>query len=257
MLRVRYYDPYFSSASRYRDGYFHQMTNTHLNDLPELRDQRYVFSNREEAGETLAMMLNAWRDSHALVLGIPAGGIPVAAVVAEQLNLPLGVAVASKVLLPWNTEVGYGAVAFDGSYWINAEYVAHFGLGEQDVEEGINEARVKVERRVQRFMKGQPIQDLRGRTVILVDDGIAAGSTLRVVIKALRKAKLETLIVAVPTAHTRSAHDIALLADELYVANLRGGLTYAVAEAYQQWRDVSEEEVDAILLRFNSSRSGI
>lgn len=232
------------------------MVYSSLIDLPELRDHRFVFNDRRQAGEILAGMLLEWRDSDALVLGIPAGGIPVAAVLAERLKLDLGVAVASKVLLPWNTEAGYGAVAFDGSTWINPDYVALYGLSDAVVEAGVQQARAKVERRVQRFMKGQSADDLRGRRVILVDDGLAAGSTLRAAIEAMRKAGVQTLLVAVPTAHTRSAEEISALVDGLYVANLRSGLSFAVAEAYKHWQDVSEAEVEAILVRFKSPDSG-
>lgn len=232
------------------------MVYSSLIDLPELRDHCFVFNDRRQAGEILAGMLLEWRDSDALVLGIPAGGIPVAAVLAERLKLDLGVAVASKVLLPWNTEAGYGAVAFDGSTWINPDYVALYGLSDAVVEAGVQQARAKVERRVQRFMKGQLADDLRGRKVILVDDGLAAGSTLRAAIEAMRKAGVQALLVAVPTAHTRSAEEISALVDGLYVANLRSGLSFAVAEAYKHWQDVSEAEVEAILVRFKSPDSG-
>jgi predicted phosphoribosyltransferase len=218
---------------------------------PELQDTRFVFEDRQDAGRQLAEMLGAWRDSDALVLGIPAGGVPVAAEIARALNLPLDVAVASKVLLPWTTEAGYGAVAFDGSVWLNQDYLDHYGLDKATVEAGVQAAREKVERRVRRFRDDRPMPKLAGRPVILVDDGLAAGSTLRAAIRALRKAGADQLIVAVPTGHRQSVEAIADEVEAIYCPNIRGGLRYAVAEAYRNWYDVEESEVEAILREFN------
>jgi len=220
--------------------------------LPELQDTRFVFEDRQDAGRQLADMLSTWRDSDALVLAIPAGGVPVAAEIARALHLPLDVAVVSKVLLPWTTEAGYGAVAFDGSVWLNQDYLDHYGLDEATVEAGVQAARDKVERRVRRFRGDRPMPKLSGRPVILVDDGLAAGSTLRAAIRALRKAGAERLIVAVPTGHRQSVEALADEVEAIYCPNIRGGLRYAVAEAYRHWTDVEEDEVEAILRDFQA-----
>ncbi len=218
----------------------------------DLRDTTRVFRNRTHAGEILAEMLEEFRGSDAIVLGIPAGGVPVAAEVARRLQLPLDVAVASKVLLPWTTEAGYGAVAFDGNVWINQEYVAHYGLSPATVEEGIARARAKVEQRVRRFRGDRPMPELRGRAVILVDDGLAAGSTLRAAISAVKKAGAGRIIVAVPTGHAHAVKSIAREVEALYCANIRSGLRFAVADAYENWTDVDEAEVDALLQELKS-----
>lgn len=221
-----------------------------IHDLPELRDRTGVFEDRRAAGRLLATMLASWQDSDALVLGIPAGGVPVAAEIARRLKLPLDVAIVSKILLPWTTEAGYGAVAFDGSVWLNPDYIAYYDLDEATVAAGIAAARDKVQRRVQRFRDDRPMPKPGKRPVILVDDGLAAGSTLRAAIQALRRAGAEQLVVAVPTGHRQSVQAIAAEVDALYCANIRGGLRYAVAEAYRHWQDVDEAEVEAILHEF-------
>jgi predicted phosphoribosyltransferase len=213
-----------------------------IHDLPELRNRAQVFRDRVHAGDVLAGMLSAFRGSGALVLGIPAGGVPVAATVATTLGLELDVAVVSKILLPWTTEAGYGAVAFDGSTWVDARAVARFGLSDTEVLEGTGRARAKVARRVARLRGGLPL-DVDGRTVILIDDGIAAGSTLRAAIAALRGQNVARLVVAVPTGHGRSLGDLFDDVDALYCANVRHGFSFAVADAYQAWRDVAEDEV--------------
>ncbi len=219
-----------------------------IHDLERLRGRLHVFRDRREAGEVLADMLRAEPDlDDALVLAIPAGGVPVAAVIAERLGLPLDVAVVSKVLLPWTSEAGFGAVAFDGTEWLNREYVDYYRLTPTQVERALSEARHKVARRLRRFRGNRPLPDLRGRPVILVDDGLAAGSTLRAALTALRNQGAERIIVAVPTAPLHSAQAIAPLVSALYVANLRSGPSFAVADAYRHWHDVDEDEVLALL----------
>ncbi|HEX22043.1 MAG TPA: phosphoribosyltransferase [Chromatiales bacterium] len=225
------------------------MPPANIIELPELHDATGVFRDRADAGRRLAGMLEEFRGSGAWVLGIPAGGMPVAAEVARRLELPLDVLVVSKVLLPWTTEAGYGAVAFDGSVWLNPDYIDYYGLDAATVEAGVSAAKAKVERRLRRFRGDRPFTAVRDRPVILVDDGLAAGSTLRAAVAALKRAGAGRIIVAVPTGHARSVEEIGGLVDRLYCANIRGGLRFAVADAYEQWSDVSEDEVAEILHR--------
>ena len=222
-------------------------------EVPDLRDRSHVFRDRAHAGEVLAGLLSAYRDTNALVFAIPAGGVPVAAEVAPRLNLTLDVAVVSKILLPWNTEAGYGAVAFDGTAWVNNEYVARYGLSAADVQEGTREAKAKVKRRLKRFRAQRPFPTLKDRPVILVDDGLASGSTMRVAVLAVRKQGAGQLMIAVPTGHEQSLERSVANVDALYCANIRGGLSFAVAEAYSRWTDVGEDEVAAVLNKFTQS----
>ena len=112
-----------------------------VHEISSLRDDAPVFRDRAHAGEVLAGMLEAYRGSNALVLAIPAGGVPVAAEIARRLGLTLDVAVVSKILLPWTTEAGFGAVAFDGSVWINEADVLDYHLSRADVERSTERAR--------------------------------------------------------------------------------------------------------------------
>ncbi len=137
-------------------------------ELPELRDRLHVFRDREHAGRVLAGMLSEYRESNALILAIPAGGVPVAAAMAEVLGLPLDVCVVSKILLPWTTEAGFGAVAFDGTLWINQEYLDYYQMTPEQIETATETARQKVIRRVERFRGNRPLPQVSGRPVILV-----------------------------------------------------------------------------------------
>jgi len=205
------------------------------------------FRDRAHAGRELAKLLEHFRGSAALVLAIPAGGVPVGAAIALQLGLSLDVAPVSKVLYPWTTESGYGAVAYDGSVWLDDARMAGHGLAPADVERAVAAARAKVERRMARLRGGRTALALAGRTVIVVDDGIAAGSTMRTAIVALRKAGAATVIVAVPTAHKAALDAISKLADVAFCANVRAGMSFAVADAYAEWRDLADEEIEALL----------
>jgi putative phosphoribosyl transferase len=205
------------------------------------------FRDRAHAGRELAKMLEEFRGTAALVLAIPAGGVPVAAVIATELGLPLDVAPVSKVLYPWTTESGYGAVAFDGSVWLDESRMSGHSVSAAQVERAVGEARAKVERRLARLRAGRAPLALEGRTVIAVDDGIAGGSTMRAAVAALRRAGAASVVVAIPTAHKHALHAVSKLADAGYCANVRGGASYAVADAYAQWRDLGDDEIEALL----------
>jgi len=211
-------------------------------ELPGLRDRLQVFRDRTHAGEILAGMLEDYRSSQTLVMAIPAGGIPVAAALARMLILPLDVAVVSKITLPWNTEVGYGAVAFDGTTRLNRDLLPRLRLSEQEIEEGKAATAGKVEGRVDRFRGSRPYPDLIKERVILVDDGLASGFTLLVGVEALKKSGAREIIVAVPTGSSSTVQRVAAEVDRLYCANIRGGWSFAVADAYERWTDVAEEE---------------
>ena len=206
-----------------------------------------AFRNRAEAGERLAALLPSYRKGDALVLAIPAGGVPVAAAIARSLGLQIQVAPVSKVLLPWTTESGYGAVAFDGSVWIDDAAAKSYGLRQEQIDKAIAEARAKVERRNRRFKAWKVASRLDGKTIILVDDGIAAGSTMRTAIAALRNQAVGKIVVAVPTGHERSLDALRQLANEVVCADIRGGRSFAVADAYEEWHDLSDDDVEALL----------
>lgn len=225
-----------------------------LHELSDLHGRAPVFRDREAAGAALAGMLQGYHGSSALILGIPAGGVPVAAEIAARLALPLDIAPVSKVLLPWTTEAGYGAVGFDGTVWIDDDAVQRYALTREQVEHGTREARAKVERRMAELRGGRPLPGFTGRPVILVDDGIAAGSTMRTAVALVRQQSAVQVVVAVPTAHEPALETIAEIADEVYCANIRSGYRFAVADAYDEWSDVTDDEVAAILERDSSMR---
>jgi putative phosphoribosyl transferase len=214
-----------------------------LIELTEYRDRLRVFRDRGHAGEILAGLLAPYTSPRALLVAVPAGGVPVALEAANRLNLPRDLLIVSKITLPWNTEAGYGAVAFDGTVRINERLVRHLGLNRGQVEQGTGKTREKVGRRLEILRGSRPLPDLSERPVIVVDDGLASGYTLSVGVEALKKSGAGKIIVAVPTGHLHGVERVAGEVESIYCPNVRGGRSFAVADAYQRWTDVSEEEL--------------
>ena len=222
-----------------------------LHELEALRDQVRVFRDRTQAGHVLGEMLIDQRGSDACVLAIPAGGLPVAEPLARMLGLPLDVAVVSKIPLPWSSEVGYGAVAFDGSVRLNDRLLSGLELGEDEVRAGIEEASAKVMQRVRQLRGTDAPPAVAGRQVVLVDDGLASGFTMLTAAGALRRAGARSVLVAVPTGSTRALELEGLgdVVDTIYCPNVRDGRSFAVADAYEEWSDVDESHALEVLRR--------
>ena len=222
-------------VSCYIDNIYHQ---------PQLKNCKHVFSDRTHAGRCLGDMIET---AEGLVLGIPAGGVPVAKEVTKVLGFPLDVAVVSKITLPWNTEAGYGAVAFDGTLGLNEDLVDILGLNEEQIQRGILKTKAKVSHRKNIFRSHINQPELTEKTAILVDDGLASGVTMRVAVEALTNTGFKSIIAAVPTGHDRAVRDISRRVNAVYCANIRTEKRFAVAEAYQSWSDVTDNEVNIIL----------
>jgi predicted phosphoribosyltransferase len=221
-----------------------------IRTLEALTDRTGVFEDRRDAGLKLARLLEGQVNGDAAVVAIPAGGVDVAAALAGELGLNLQVSVVSKITLPWNTESGCGAVAFDGTVRINEPMVQALPLGSDALDQRLQATRRKVRRRIEKFGQIAELTYLKGRHAILVDDGLASGFTMLAAIDAVRNLAPSRLDVAVPTAHQRAAEDVAAEVHTLYCANLRHGRAFAVAAAYRYWSDVDESDAIAEAKRF-------
>ena len=211
-----------------------------LYEDPALREREDVFRDRAHAGQLLVELLQRCAQEITCVLAIPAGGVPVAVPITQALGLPLDVAVTSKITLPWNSEAGFGAVSFDGAVLLNERLLRELPLTQAQIDEGIERTRRKVARRAQRFRgMAQPLA-FAGEAVVLVDDGLASGITMRAAAQACRAAGARRVGVAVPTAHADAPHSLAGLADFVACLNIRTRTPYAVADAYERWSDVLE-----------------
>ncbi|MFP4054475.1 MAG: phosphoribosyltransferase [Phycisphaerae bacterium] len=213
-----------------------------VRDLEDYRQAVRIFDDRAHAGRVLAGLLEDFRDASAVVLAVPAGGVPVGVRLASELSLPVDVAVVSKITLPSNTEVGCGAVAFDGTVELNQPLIRSIGLRGEQLHDRIDRTRSKVERRRQILRPPGQRPIVEGKTAILVDDGLASGFTMRVAALAVRSIRPSRVIVAVPTAPASTIDALAGEVDEVRCVNIRSGARFAVADAYRNWRDVPETE---------------
>jgi predicted phosphoribosyltransferase len=212
-----------------------------------LRDKYYVFPDRYEAGRLLSDMLRRYKHTDAIILAIPAGGVPVAREISRGLHLPLDLVIVRKIQIPGNTEAGFGAMGPDGEIVLNQNLLGQLRLSDAEIQAQIARTRNVVEQRNSLFRQGRPFPRLRDRTAILVDDGLASGYTMSEAIGFIRKKSPEKIIVAVPTAPERTINFILPSVDELYCLNIRSHYPFAVANAYKKWHDLSDAEVLALL----------
>jgi len=227
-----------------------------IRDIAELRDRIGLFDDRAHAGEMLADMLAGQFGDDAMILGIAAGGVAVGAPIARQLGMGLNAAVVNKITPPWNSEWGFGAVAYDGSVVIDESSLARASIDRAELGQCTARARAKVDRRLELFAHHGPPADLSGRAVVVVDDGLATGITMRGAIQAVGQAHAGEIIMAIPTAHRESIDWFVSrrAVAAVYCPNIRSGASFAVAQAYRHWTNMTDAEIEAILAEFPASR---
>jgi predicted phosphoribosyltransferase/pimeloyl-ACP methyl ester carboxylesterase len=205
-----------------------------------------TFRDRDEAGRALGERLLRFRAASPVVLGIPRGGLPVAAEVARALDAPLDVLVVRKLGVPWHPELGFGAVGEGGASVIDTDVVSAAGLDPSEMQSVIREETSELDRRIRRYRGDRPPVSVTGRTAILVDDGIATGGTVRAAIDVIRQRGADRIVVAVPVAPPRTVEMLRQLVDEIVV--LRSVEPFlAVGQFYEEFPQVPDEEVARIL----------
>jgi putative phosphoribosyl transferase len=214
---------------------------------PTLRDRIHVFFDRTSAGQRLAAHLEAYRDGEAHLFAIPAGGVPVAAEIARALALPLDLIIVRKIQFPWTTEAGFGALDPAGQAILNEDLLRRMPLSPEEIEAQINKTAGVIRQREERLRGGKPYARLNGQTALVVDDGLASGYTMRAALRFLKAQGASRLICAVPTGSERTVWELLPMVDELCCLNVRGGFSFAVADAYENWYDLTEAEVLEIL----------
>lgn len=204
------------------------------------------FRDREEAGRLLAERLREYVRETPIVLALPRGGVAVGYEIARALDAPLNVMIVRKLGVPWHPELGMGALAESGALYLNQEVLGSVDLNAEEIGKVIAEETRELERRVQRYRGGQPLQDVRGRTVILVDDGLATGSTARAAVRALRGFGARRIILAVPVAASETAEALRTEVDVLVCGEEPSDL-WAIGNWYEDFHQMSDEEVLVLL----------
>ncbi len=204
-----------------------------------------IFQNRKHAGEILSSHLSAYKGKeNAIVLGLARGGVVVAHEIAKELSLPLNVLVPRKLGAPENPEFAIGAVAENGEVFLNPDAALSHALLKEEVEKKKQEA----QEILSRYRKSFPLETLKGKTVLLVDDGIATGSTFLAEIQSLKKQGVGSIVAAVPVAAVDAWQKIKALVDEAVCPSVEEDLQ-GISRFYQEFSQVTDEIVFSILRR--------
>lgn len=205
-----------------------------------------IFKDRQDAGRKLASFLEPkYKDKNPLIIGIPRGGVEVAYYVAKQLKAGLSLIISKKIPLPTQKEYGIGAIAEEETVYLSS--VAKDFLSQVVINKLVKEQEIEIDRRVEKYRHGKPLPDMEGRTVILVDDGIATGVTLVPVLELCRKKKAAAVIIAAPVSGSSFDKNLRT-ADEIEVM-VQPQSFYAVGQVYDVFGDFLDDDLMRLLAK--------
>lgn len=204
------------------------------------------FANRRQAGKQLARMLVSYADTETVVLALPRGGVPVGFAVAKALCLPLDVLIVRKLGVPGYEELAMGAIASGGFRILQPATIQLLKVPPHVVDATAERELCEIERREKRYRAGRPVHDMTGRAVILIDDGLATGSTMRVAVHAVREHQPSRVVVAVPVAAPEACEKLGRDVDDI-VCLLTPAVFYAVGAWYDEFEQTSDDEVITLL----------
>ncbi len=201
-----------------------------------------IFENRHDAGRKLAESLKQYSGKPVVVLAIPNGGVPIGLEVAKALDAEFDVVISRKIPMPLSPEAGFGAIADDGTMILNEDIARKIGLTMPQIDYEANKVRANIKKRTMLYRGNRPLTRVIGKTVIVIDDGLASGITMRAAVESIRHRRPKEIIVAVPTASTTALPGVRAVADKV-ISCTTGEPPYAVADYYRHWYDVNDEEV--------------
>jgi len=215
-----------------------------------------VFLNRREAGEKLSQVLEKYKSDDLVVIGIPRGGVVVAAQVAKALQTSLDVIIPRKIGAPHNPEVAIGAVTQDGTVIKDEAVVQILGISDAQIRDLASHVEQEISRRVSTYRGGRSGVEMRNKTVILVDDGIATGYTIKAALQSVRRSEANRLVLAVPVAPAEILMELNKLVDD-FVCLHRPELFYAVGQFYRDFDQTTDEEVIQLLAEASERQKNI
>lgn len=206
-----------------------------------------MFKDRADAGIQLASRLKEYKGKEgALILALPRGGVVTGYEIAKTLNVPLDIVIVRKIGFPGQPEFGIGAVSETGTVVLNDNIISAYGISKEYIEEEILKQKEEISRRISLYRKGKRLSGLEGKTIILVDDGVATGATMKVAIASLKEENLKKLIVALPVAPPSTAEEIEKMVDEFICIETPDDFM-AVGSYYYDFTQVSDKEVIELL----------
>lgn len=210
-----------------------------------------IFTNRKQAGQLLAKQLKGFTPkSSPLILALPRGGVPIAAEIQQKLGFPMDICLVRKLGAPGHQELAIGAITLNNIYTLNQDIIDSLGITENEIKHIAKIEEIELARRNNLYRKGRPAPVVEGKTVILVDDGLATGATMRAAIKAIKNMKAQEIIVAVPVSAADTYEEIKTEVDQVFCLHISSNF-YSVGQFYEEFSQVTDEEVEE-LLRFNN-----
>jgi putative phosphoribosyl transferase len=208
-----------------------------------------MFNDRTDAGIQLVSRLKEYKDKEGvIVLALPRGGVVTGYEIAQHLNVPLDIVLVRKIGFPGQPELGIGAVSETGSIVLNDYIISGYGVSKEYIEREVSRQKEEIARRVKLYRKGKCLSGLKGKTIILVDDGVATGATMKAAITTLKEEKLNKLVVALPVAPSSVAEEIETMVDEFICIETPFDFM-AVGSYYDNFTQISDEEVVELLRR--------
>jgi predicted phosphoribosyltransferase len=202
-----------------------------------------LFEDRHDAGRKLAAGFAGYRGKRVVVLAIPNGGVPVGMELAAALGAELGVTVCRKIPIPLAPEGGLGAVAEDGTVYLNEAAVKHVGLTEEQLDYETSKVKAEIKKRCLLYQVDRLPLRLGNRTVIVVDDGLASGVTMTAAVEAVRARRPESIVAAAPVASALAARRLEKVADRVVTVATVNPPRFYVADYYRHWFDLSDDDV--------------
>jgi len=213
-----------------------------------------LFENRFDAGRKLAASLGDYKEKPVIVLAIPNGGVPVGLEIALAVGADFDVVISRKIPFPLKPEAGFGAIADDGVPIINEDIARQYNLTEHQINYAANEVRLEIRRRTNLYRGNRPLAVVKGKTVIIADDGLASGYTMKAAIESVRKRQPEKIIAAVPAASEAAMELLQNVADKIYTCAIGTMPKFFIADFYRVWYDFPDKEVTHCLRQWRMRR---
>ena len=215
-----------------------------------------IFENRYDAGRQLAEKLADYANQSVIVLGIPNGGVSVALGVALALDADLDLVISRKIPLPLSPEGGFGSVTDDGTTILNEAVVKKAGLSQQQINYQVNQVRADIRDRSLLYHQNRPPITISGRTVIIVDDGLASGYTMKAAVESVRHRKPDKVVIAVPVGPEAVVKELEKVADKVVTCAVGSMSRFYLSDFYRYWHEISDGEVLHCLKEWRMRRYG-
>ncbi|MFA5317339.1 MAG: phosphoribosyltransferase family protein [Dehalococcoidales bacterium] len=219
-----------------------------------LTEPEVIFEDRHEAGRKLAAVMEDYKGKQVVVLAIPNGGIPVGIELAAALNAELGVVVCRKIPIPMAPEGSLGAVAEDGTVYLNEAAVKRIGLSREQINYEASKVRVDVKQRSMLYQANRLPIRVNERVVIVVDDGLASGITMTAAVESVRGRRAREIVVAVPVASATAVNKLERVADKVFTCTTNYRPKFYIADYYRHWFDIGDDEVLRYLEQWRTRR---